>query len=351
MSVAVDGLDLACEKNLHSLTPSFHQKDPIQHLRTLCHQEIEGLDHTIQHHLEQRVPLIGAITQHLIKAGGKRLRSLLALSCCFLFDQKPTQKMIDLAASIEFIHNATLLHDDVVDESPLRRGIPTANTLWGNKASILVGDFLFAKSFELMLGENEEKVLPILAKVCQTITEGEVLQLSYLHTFDVSVDVLVHIMESKTAALFAAACSVGAALYHRPNAEQKALYQFGHFLGLAFQVVDDVLDYMGSTDTLGKAVGDDLREGKVTLPLLLLHQSLSQPEKQELQAILQRYAAEEKDFASVVEWMNTFHIGKRCLEKAQQFCDRAKESLEIFDDSPTKDALINLVDSLLSRAT
>ena len=353
MSVALQGLGSTSEKRFEnaSLSPSRASRDPVHHLRSLFQEESDALDHTIHTHLEQRVPLIGTIANHLIRAGGKRLRSLLAMASCTLFDQKPTQKMIELAASVEFIHNATLLHDDVVDESLLRRGTPTANTLWGNKASILVGDFLFAKAFELMLGENEAHVLPILAKVCQTITEGEVLQLSYLHTFDITKDILFKIMESKTAALFAASCSIGAALYRRSDSEQKALYHFGHCLGLAFQIVDDVLDYMGTTETLGKAVGDDLREGKVTLPLLWLYDVLPSSDRHIMNTIVKRQSSHEGDFETVVEWMNTYNIPSMCLKEAEQFCHQAKTSLDIFPATATKEVFLHLVDSLLQRGT
>lgn len=353
MSVAFQGLGSTSKKSAVDMPPfMMHQEsDPVKYLRSLFQEESRALDHTIQAHLEQRIPLIGTIANHLIRAGGKRLRSLLAMASCTLFEQRPTQKMIELAASVEFIHNATLLHDDVVDESLLRRGTPTANTLWGNKASILVGDFLFAKAFELMLGENENRVLPILAKVCQTITEGEVLQLSYLHTFEVKKDILLQIMESKTAALFAASCSIGAALYQRPDSEQQALYQFGHCLGLAFQVVDDVLDYMGTTQTLGKSVGDDLREGKVTLPLLLLYDALPPLDQHTLTTIVKRQSLQEGDFEQVVHWMKEYHISALCLEEAQQFCNQAKSSLDLFPSTPTKDIFCHLVDSLLQRAT
>lgn len=323
--------------------------DPIQNLRALCSNDLNALDATITLHLEQRVPLIGTIANHLMRAGGKRLRPLLALASCYLFDQKPTQKMVELAAAVEFIHNATLLHDDVVDESKLRRGLPTANALFGNKASILVGDFLFSKAFELMLGENEEHVLPILAKVCQTITEGEVLQLSYLNTFDVSKDIMLKIIESKTAALFAASCSVGAALYNKSSSAQNALYTFGHYLGLAFQVADDVLDYMGTTKTLGKDVGDDLREGKVTLPLLVLYDHANDAEKQNLKSILARHAAQDQDFETVVQLMKKYAIQEICLNHARDFCVRAKDALAPFEDTSMHALFSDLVDSLLDR--
>jgi octaprenyl-diphosphate synthase len=296
----------------------------VSRLQSLLAKDMENLTEVILKALQNDVELIPTIAKHLILAGGKRLRPLLTLACFRMIEEEhspcvPFQKyegvitefphiqnannennkIVELAAAIEFIHNATLLHDDVVDASSMRRGRPTANVLWGNKASILVGDFLFAKAFELMLGDSGPRVLHILAKVAQTITEGEVLQLSYLRTFDMTEHNLLHIIGTKTAALFGASCEIGAALLNKDEAFQQQLHEYGYNLGIAFQLVDDILDYTGDETALGKSIGDDLSEGKVTLPLFIAYNRSSNEDQEKLQAIISKSKVTEDDFSFV----------------------------------------------------
>ena len=320
-------------------------KDVLRTLSSACAQDMDALETLLIHHLTHDVALITQITHHLIIAGGKRLRPLLALACCHAVHGSPSDKMIDLAASLELIHNATLLHDDVIDESTMRRGKPTANALWGNKASILVGDFLFAKSFELMLGENDAHVLPILAKVCQTITAGEVLQLSHMNTFDLQESILLEIMHCKTAALFAAATEISAALFNKDLSLRTALYNFGHNLGMAFQVVDDVLDYTGSTENLGKKVGDDLTEGKVTLPLFYAYQNAHDGDKETLESAL----GSLNQMDDVVRILHDTQALDRCHILAQNYAHNAVIALDALPDSHWKIALTQLSHSLITR--
>ncbi|MBX9977801.1 MAG: polyprenyl synthetase family protein [Alphaproteobacteria bacterium] len=322
-------------------------------MKKVCHAELASLNEVILTHLEQRIPQIAEVAKHLILAGGKRLRPLLALACYRALDCTPNNetsfKMVELAASIEFIHNATLLHDDVVDDSPTRRGRPTANALWGNKPSILVGDFLFAKAFELMLGANEKRVLPILAKVCQTITEGEVFQLAYLKTFDLDDTILLRIIGSKTASLFAASCEIGAALLGESEETQKGLHHFGYNLGVTFQIIDDLLDYIGDTVSLGKKVGDDLREGKVTLPLHIAYQKSHDGDKRLLEDIIKRSGSNTSDFDTVISILHKSGAVEESYTRAWHYANEAVKGLSPLKNSSIKNILENLGASFIVR--
>ncbi len=337
--------------------PSQNTQSLIKNLQEICHSDLVQLNHIILTHLEQRVPLIGDIAKHLILAGGKRLRPLLSLACCRTLGETPSHKMVELAASIEFIHSATLLHDDVVDVSPLRRGRPTANALWGNKPTILVGDFLFAKAFELMLGDNEKRVLPILAKVSQTITEGEVFQLSYLKTFSLDETVLLRIIGSKTAALFAASCEISAALFNRSCDVQEALHHFGYNLGMAFQIIDDLLDYVGETESLGKSMGDDLKEGKVTVPLFLAYQEGSLKERGILESMIARAGVtidetlDPSDLDTALHIMHRTGAIQKSYDKAWTYAKKAIDALSPVNESPIKRILSDLCYSLVIRTS
>lgn len=313
-------------------------------------KDMETLTEVILDKLSSEVELIPTIAKHLILAGGKRIRPLLAIACYHLLSKgKPSKKIIELAAAIEFIHNATLLHDDVVDASSLRRGRPTANVLWGNKASILVGDFLFAKAFELMLGESGPRVLPILAKVSQTITEGEVFQLSYLRTFDMNEQHIMKIIGTKTAALFSASCEIGAALLGESDHAQLMLHEYGYHLGVAFQLIDDILDYTGDESTLGKSVGDDLAEGKVTLPLFIAYEKSSKEVKDQLQAIISKAKVTEEDFAFALKALHHTHAIEEVFALAQNHVSEAIKCLAEFEDSEIKSLLLELPKSILMR--
>ena len=325
-------------------------QEVIYQLHALLHQDMEALTGVIIAKLVSDVELIPTIAKHLILAGGKRIRPLLAVSCYrLLTKEKTSPKIIELAAAIEFIHNATLLHDDVVDASTLRRGRPTANVLWGNKASILVGDFLFAKAFELMLGESGPRVLPILAKVSQTITEGEVFQLSYLRTFDMQEQHIMRIIGTKTAALFSASCEIGAALLNKTEHAQLMLHEYGYHLGVVFQLIDDILDYTGNESTLGKSVGDDLAEGKVTLPLFIAYERSSKEIKDQLQAIISKTKVTEEDFAFVLKSLHESCAIEEVFTLAHNHVNEAVKCLVDFDESPIKSLLLELPKSILLR--
>ncbi len=241
---------------------------PLDALRNLCAADLARVNQLIIDHMQSEVPLIPQLAGHLIAAGGKRLRPLLTLASARLCNYRGNDH-IGLAAAVEFIHTATLLHDDVVDDSDLRRGRDTANAVWGNQASVLVGDFLFSRAFRLMVQSDSMRVLDILANASAVIAEGEVAQLTTANDTATDEDGYLNVIRSKTAALFAAACRIGAVIGERPESEEIALDRYGLNLGIAFQLVDDYLDYGTADDRLGKDVGDDFREGKITLPVIL----------------------------------------------------------------------------------
>ncbi|MFZ5617371.1 MAG: polyprenyl synthetase family protein [Pseudomonadota bacterium] len=236
-------------------------------LRSLCEDDLGAVNDTILLAMRSQSPMIGEIAGHLINAGGKRLRPLLTLASARLFGYSGDDH-IKLAAAVELIHGATLLHDDVVDASSLRRGASTANVIWGNKESVLVGDYLFSQAFELMVSAGDLKVLQILSRAAGVIAEGEVLQLATQKNLEATFEMYLKVVESKTAALFAAAAQAGAVIAGADARSEEALRSFGRNLGVAYQLVDDALDYSGREKALGKSVGDDFREGKMTLPVV-----------------------------------------------------------------------------------
>jgi len=256
---------------LPSLKPSLTPSSGFEPLLSLLQKQLNAVNTCLLQKMESPVALIPEIAGYLISLGGKRLRPLLTIASAELCGYKG-ERHIHLAACVEFIHTATLLHDDVVDESTLRRGRQTANSLWNNKASVLVGDFLFSRAFELMVADGSLEVLDILSKASSAISEGEVLQLSMSHSLELTQETYLKIIESKTARLFSAATEVGAVVAKASAEERKALTQFGRALGIAFQLMDDILDYSANQGQLGKTIGDDFREGKVTLPLILAYQ-------------------------------------------------------------------------------
>ena len=247
-------------------------------LRALCAADLESVNHTILSAMRSRAPMIVEIASHLINSGGKRLRPLLTLASARLFGYEGRDH-VKLAGAVELIHGATLLHDDVVDASSLRRGERTANIIWGNKESVLVGDYLFAQAFELMVAAGDLNVLQVLSRASGVIAEGEVLQLATQKNLEATFEMYLAVVESKTAALFAAATQAGAIIAGADARSEEALRGFGRNLGVAFQLVDDALDYSGREQSLGKSVGDDFREGKMTLPVVYAFDRASEPDR------------------------------------------------------------------------
>ncbi|MBC8790915.1 MAG: farnesyltranstransferase [Tagaea sp. CACIAM 22H2] len=324
-------------------------KNALQNLLALVDGDLKAVNETIVRRMHSSVDLIPQLAGHIIAAGGKRMRPMLTLASARMCGYRG-QRHIGLAACVEFIHTATLLHDDVVDESDLRRGRATANAVWGNKASVLVGDFLFSRAFQVMVEDGSLAVLAILSNASAVIAEGEVLQLTTANDTETSEQAYLEVIRAKTAALFAAACRVGAAVADRPKAEEDALEAYGLNLGIAFQLVDDALDYASDTATMGKEVGDDFRDGKITLPIVLSFLRGDEEERTFWRRTLEDLDQKDGDLSRAVELMRKHNALADTIERARHYGRIAKDSLGIFADGAEKRALIDLVDFAIERA-
>ena len=298
---------------------------------------MQACNRAIVARMDSPVALIPQLAAHLVAAGGKRLRPLLTLASarlCGYCPQPPAiPRHVGLAACVEFIHTATLLHDDVVDDSQLRRGLASANAVFGNKASVLVGDFLFARSFQLMTEDGSLKVMAILSKAAATIAEGEVLQMATQNDLSTQTARYLEVIHGKTAALFAAACRVGAIVAARPEAEELALESFGTNLGMAFQLVDDALDYAADQAELGKTVGDDFREGKITLPVLAAYEAGDESERDFWRRTIERSEQRDKDLDHAMALIARRDGIGVTLRRATDYAHAAVAALSIFPDS------------------
>jgi octaprenyl-diphosphate synthase len=295
------------------------------------------------------VALIPQLAGHIVAAGGKRLRPLLTLAAAKLAGYRG-DRHIGLAACVEFIHTATLLHDDVVDESDLRRGLATANALWGNKASVLVGDFLFSRAFQIMVADGSLRVLEILSGASAIIAEGEVLQLQTSNDTATSEQAYLDVIRSKTAALFAAACRIGAVVADRPKAEEEALDSYGLNLGIAFQLIDDVLDYAAAQPELGKTVGDDFHDGKITLPVILAFRRGDAQERTFWRRTLEDREQRDGDLAQAMTLLSRHGALRDSVARAAHYGAIARDALGIFADGPEKRAMLEAVDFAIERA-
>lgn len=329
-----------------SLKPSLTPSSGFEPLLSLLQNQLSAVNTCLLQKMESPVALIPKIAGYLISLGGKRLRPLLTIASAELCGYEG-DRHIHLAACVEFIHTATLLHDDVVDESTLRRGRQTANSLWNNKASVLVGDFLFSRAFELMVADGSLEILDILSKASSAIAEGEVLQLSMSHSLELTQETYLKIIESKTARLFSAATEVGAVVAKAPDEERKALTQFGRALGIAFQLMDDILDYTASQGQLGKTIGDDFREGKVTLPLILAYQKGSEASFWE--DMLAKETRDDNDLQKALSLLNEYNALVESKQRAEIYVEEALACLTKFPSSPLKSALEELVHFSLHR--
>lgn len=294
------------------------------------------------------ISLISDLAAHIISAGGKRMRPALTIACARLCGYEGTRH-IYLAACVEFIHTATLLHDDVVDESHLRRGNATANDIWGNKSSVLVGDFLFSRAFQLMVADGSLRTLKILSDTSAIIAQGEVQQLMTVHAPQTSEETYLEVIRAKTAALFSAASELGAVVSERADLEE-AMIALGLNLGIAFQLVDDALDYAASEAALGKNIGDDFREGKITLPVILAYQMANEEEKAFFKRTLEDEDQREGDLQQAIEILNHYQTIELTLERAQAFAEKARHALRSFPPSPMRSALEETVDFCVHRA-
>jgi octaprenyl-diphosphate synthase len=314
----------------------------------LIHDDMAGVEAQFKHDLASDVALIRKVGEYVLASGGKRIRPMLLLLCARLTGYTG-DKHVGLASVVEFIHTATLLHDDVVDSAVLRRGNASANAVWGNEASVLVGDFLFAKSFSIMVRGGNLKILQALSDATTTMAEGEVLQLVSTCDLDLDEEHYISVVRSKTAVLIAAACQVGGVLGEVNEELETALHEFGMALGIAFQFMDDALDYVADQAEFGKATGHDLEEGKVTLPLIHALRQCTEQERERLAEIVELDELSDEDLDYVVELINCYDgIGYTRL-RARDLVDKAKGFLAGFSDGPVKDALFALADYAVSR--
>lgn len=321
----------------------------IDRLQALVGQDLEAVNQIIIERMQSPVAMIPELAGHLIASGGKRLRPMLLLAASKLLGYEGTRHHA-LAAAVEFIHTATLLHDDVVDGSDLRRGRKTANIIWGNQPSVLVGDFLFGRSFELMVEDGSLRVLSILSRVAAIMAQGEVDQLTTARDVETTEDRYLGVITAKTAVLFAASCQVAAAIMETDEASEVAMEAYGRYLGIAFQLVDDALDYASDAAVMGKEVGDDFREGKVTLPLILAYQRGSEEEREFWRRTIGRLKQDDDDLNRAISIMNRHGSISDTLGRARHYGQLAKESLAAFPDGEAKDCLIETVDFAIARA-
>jgi octaprenyl-diphosphate synthase len=327
-------------------------EDALSALIRLLDQDLAACNRAIVARMDSPVALIPQLAAHIVAAGGKRLRPLLTLAAARLCGYPGAgggQRHVELAACVEFIHTATLLHDDVVDESLLRRGLASANAVFGNKASVLVGDFLFARAFQLMVADGSLAVLRILSAAAATIAEGEVLQLATQNDLSTTEARYLEVVTGKTAALFAAACEVGAVIAGRSEAEAAALAEYGMKLGIAFQLVDDALDYAADQETLGKTVGDDFREGKITLPVLIAHEAADAAERGFWERVIERQEQTDADLRTAMTLIARHDAIGLTLARAARFAAEAKAALSRFAAGPIRQALMDVADFTVSR--
>ena len=321
----------------------------LEPLMRLVGDDLGRVNRTILDRMASRAPLIPQLAGHIIASGGKRLRPMLTLASARLCGYVG-ERQIGLAAAVEFIHTASLLHDDVVDESDLRRGNATANVLWGNQPSVLVGDFLFSRAFQIMVADGSLEVLRVLANASAVISEGEVMQLETLNNIEIPEEKYLEVVAAKTAALFSAASRIGAIISDKGGVEGDALESFGRNLGIAFQLVDDSLDYSAQQVTLGKTVGDDFRECKVTLPVLLAYRRAKDIDRAFWKRTISEGLQKDGDLTRAMELLGSSGALDDSIKRARHYGAMARDALGIFPDGEVKYALVDVVDFCIDRA-
>jgi octaprenyl-diphosphate synthase len=318
-------------------------------LVTLTAKGMERVNEAIVIRAQSHVEMIPQLALHLINSGGKRLRPMVTIAtsqmCGYSGD-----KHVKLATAVEFMHTATLLHDDVVDESDLRRGRAAARKIWGNQASVLVGDYLLGQAFKLMVETESVEALRILSNAAAVIAEGEVMQLATTHDTTTTEDAYLSVIGAKTASLFSAAAEIGAVIAERPREEQAALESFGRNLGIAFQLIDDALDYSGKQAVMGKTVGDDFREGKITLPVVLAYRRGDKDERQFWKRVLEEREQTEEDLAQAQRLIEAHNAIADTIERAKHYGAIAHDAMAIFPASAHKAALLDAVTFCIERA-
>jgi octaprenyl-diphosphate synthase len=331
---------------VHTIKP--HHDPSLDPLLSLVASGMNEVNAVILTRMQSNIPLIPELAGHLIAGGGKRMRPMLTLASAALLDY-PGNRQYKLAATVEFIHTATLLHDDVVDHSDLRRGRKTANVIWGNPASVLVGDFLFSRAFELMVEDGSLKVLKILSNASAVIAEGEVNQLTTQRQIGTSEAKYLEVIGAKTAALFAAACRIAAVIAERDDATEEALDSYGRNLGIAFQLVDDAIDFASDAETMGKGVGDDFRDGKVTLPVILAYARGSEEDRKFWTDAMEGRRVSDDDLAHAQILLRQTRAIDDTIERARHYGQRAIDALGPFAAGSAKSAMIEAVEFAVAR--
>lgn len=332
---------------IHNLSPQ--RQSSLDALIALVAADMNGVNSVILDRMQSKVALIPELAGHLIAGGGKRMRPMLTLACANLLGY-PGTRHHKLAAAVEFIHTATLLHDDVVDGSGMRRGKRAANLIWGNPATVLVGDFLFSRAFELMVEDGSLKVLRILSHASAVIAEGEVEQLTAQRQVGTDEDHYLTIISAKTAALFAAACRVAPILAEASEEDELALEAYGRNLGIAFQLTDDVIDYASDLETMGKGVGDDFRDGKMTLPVILAYARGSAQDRAFWRSAISGSRVSDDDLARAIDLLRSTDALSDTVERARQYGRRAIDALVRYPASKAKAALVEAAEFAVARA-
>lgn len=323
--------------------------NPLEHLSHLLTDDMNAVNALIIDNMQSDVPLIPKLAEYLISSGGKRIRPLLTLASTSIFNGDMNKAYL-LAAAVEFIHTATLLHDDVVDESNERRGKKTANLVFGNQASVLVGDFLFSKAFQMMVDSDSLRILSILSGASAVIAEGEVLQLATTNDINTKLPEYLKVIESKTAALFEASCEVGAVISNQNNQNIDAMKSYGMKLGTAFQIIDDALDYAADQQKLGKELGDDFREGKMTAPVIFALESANEEERDFWKRTLGHKKQNEGDFEHALTLINKHKALEKSITLARQYAADARQDISALPGGIYKDLLCDITDYTISRS-
>ena len=325
--------------------------DPISELQKLLFDKLELMDQLISKMMvSDNAPRIPEITKHIFDSGGKKLRPLLCIASAEALDHN-LDKHILLAATIEFIHTATLLHDDVVDESSTRRGKKTVNILWDNKSSVLVGDFLFSRAFQLMVSTNSLKVLEVLSNTAAIISESEVLQLSNINNVDIDLKTYFTIIEGKTAALFSAACETGAMISTDNLSYIESFKSFGKAIGMCFQLIDDYLDYKGDSNIMGKAVGDDFFNSKLTYPIIFTLKKSDKFENKKIKDLFQKSKKTKNDFNTLLQILDKYNALENTKIEAIKWSKTAKEAIQTIPQNSIKNLLDEISDNIISRTS
>ena len=319
-------------------------------LKNSVEEKLVLVEEKIKLKLSSNVSLVDEMTNYHLRTGGKRLRALLTLGAAKICGYSKGGRDINLAACVELIHAATLMHDDVIDNSKIRRGKKTLNSIWGNQSSILVGDYLLSRCFEMMVEDGNLEILKLLSSTSAEISQGEVLQMQHKGEIDMLEETYLKIISAKTASLFAAATKVGSILANKESKIKEALEFYGKNLGLTFQIADDTLDYNSELKFFGKKIGNDFYEGKVTLPIILLYQRANNEEKIVLKKLFEKDERNEEEFKKVLLMIKNYNIISSCYTKAEYFINLASNSLSIFDESKEKDILKNLTSFSLERS-